>query len=86
VARAVAAQIAEGSRSLCGIMMESNLVEGRQDYVAGLNAVYGQSITDACISFAQTEPVMIELAEAVRQRRTRPPVRNTPAPFAVSHE
>jgi len=86
VARAVVAQIAGGSRHLCGVMMESNLVEGRQDYVPGLNAVYGQSITDPCISFAQTEPVLLELAEAVRARRKRASARLTPAPFARAAE
>jgi 3-deoxy-7-phosphoheptulonate synthase len=85
-ARTVAAQIAGGSRHLCGIMIESNLVEGRQDYVPGLNAVYGQSITDPCISFEQTEPLLIELAEAVRERRKRLPVRMTNSPFAVAGE
>ncbi|MGA2053182.1 MAG: 3-deoxy-7-phosphoheptulonate synthase, partial [Opitutales bacterium] len=85
-ARAVGAQIAGGSRHLCGIMIESNLVEGRQDYVPGLNAVYGQSITDPCISFAQTEPLMIELAEAVRERRKRPMLRSTTPPFVTVQE
>jgi 3-deoxy-7-phosphoheptulonate synthase len=86
VARAVTAQIAAGSRQLCGIMMESNLVEGRQDYVPGLTATYGQSITDACISFEQTEPVLLDLAQAVRARRVAPPRRLSPAPFVAVGE
>jgi 3-deoxy-7-phosphoheptulonate synthase len=49
-------------------MLESHLVEGRQDYVPGKAAVYGQSITDACISIAQTEPLLEQLA-AAQQRR-----------------
>jgi 3-deoxy-7-phosphoheptulonate synthase len=86
VARALAAQIAAGSRQICGLMMESNLAEGRQDYVPGLTAKYGQSITDACISFEQTEPVLLELAQAVRKRRGTPNRRMTPAPFAVARD
>jgi 3-deoxy-7-phosphoheptulonate synthase len=85
IARALAAQIAAGSRAICGIMLESNLMEGRQDYVPGLAANYGQSITDACISFEQTEPVLIELATAVRQRR-KTTKRHTPVPFAAAAE
>ena len=45
-------------------MLESHLVEGRQDYVPGHPAVYGQSITDACISLEQTEDVLEQLAQA----------------------
>ena len=45
--------------------------EGRQDYVAGAPSVYGQSITDACISLAQTQPVLEQLARARRARGTR---------------
>ncbi len=86
VARVLCAQIAAGARQLCGIMMESNLVEGRQDYVPGLTAKYGQSITDACISFEQTEPVLVELARAVRARRANAPKRHTPAPFATARD
>jgi 3-deoxy-7-phosphoheptulonate synthase len=47
-------------------MLESHLVEGRQDYVPGRPAVYGQSITDACISLEQTEEVLEQLALAQR--------------------
>jgi 3-deoxy-7-phosphoheptulonate synthase len=51
-----------------GAMIESHLVEGRQDYVPGKPAVYGQSITDACISIAQTEPLFERLAAAQQKR------------------
>ncbi|HVU02095.1 MAG TPA: 3-deoxy-7-phosphoheptulonate synthase, partial [Polyangiaceae bacterium] len=71
VARTVAAQIASGSTSIFGVMLESNLVEGRQDLVKAENLTYGQSITDACISWDQTVPVVKELAAAVRDRRRR---------------
>jgi 3-deoxy-7-phosphoheptulonate synthase len=62
-------------------MLESHLVEGRQDYVAGRPAVYGQSITDACISLEQTEPLLEELAEAQQKRGTE-----VAAPYFASAE
>ncbi|MDB4985708.1 MAG: 3deoxy-7-phosphoheptulonate synthase, partial [Myxococcaceae bacterium] len=69
VAHVVAEQIRAGETRVFGIMLESHLVEGRQDYKPGQAAVYGQSITDACISFVDTVPVLDELADAVRARR-----------------
>ena len=69
VARDIARQIARGSRSIFGIMVESNLVEGRQDVVDGQSLTYGQSITDACINWSDTESLLGDLAAAVRQRR-----------------
>src|SRR5712692_5513211 len=68
VASAVCEQIASGSRQIFGAMLESHLVEGRQDYVPGEIPVYGQSITDACLSFAQTEPLLEQFAQAQRAR------------------
>ncbi len=64
VADAVCEQIGAGSRRITGVMLESHLVEGRQDYVPGRPATYGQSITDACLSLEQTEPVLERLAAA----------------------
>ncbi|MBA3726709.1 MAG: 3-deoxy-7-phosphoheptulonate synthase [Armatimonadetes bacterium] len=64
----VAAQVASGSVDISGVMIESHLVEGRQDFVPE-TAKYGQSITDACISIEQTEPILESLANAVRRRR-----------------
>ena len=49
-------------------MLESHLVDGRQDYVPGRPAVYGQSITDACLSLEQTEPLLERFAAAQRTR------------------
>ena len=69
VARAVAAQIAEGDERIMGVMIESHLQEGRQDLSAGNELVYGQSITDACIGWDDTVMVLDELAQAVRARR-----------------
>jgi 3-deoxy-7-phosphoheptulonate synthase len=68
VAAAIAEQITAGSQFIFGAMLESHLVEGRQDYVPGQPAVYGQSITDACLSIAQTEPLLELLAEAQKRR------------------
>ena len=69
VAQAIAAQIAAGDRRITGIMIESHLHEGRQDIVPGRPLQYGVSVTDACISLAQTLPVLNALAAAVRVRR-----------------
>jgi len=71
VAHDVARQVSEGSRVIFGVMMESFLVDGRQDVESGSPLVYGQSITDACISWESTQPLLAELAEAVRARRAR---------------
>ncbi len=69
VAADIARQVAGGSHRIFGVMLESNLVEGRQDFVPGCPAVYGQSITDACLSFEQTEPLLDQLANAQQRRR-----------------
>jgi 3-deoxy-7-phosphoheptulonate synthase len=71
VAAAIAEQVAAGSWQIFGAMLESHLVEGRQDYVPGQPAVYGQSITDACISLTQTEPILDQLANAQQTRGRR---------------
>jgi 3-deoxy-7-phosphoheptulonate synthase len=68
-ARDIATQIAQGEAGIIGLMMESFLVEGRQNLVDRARLVYGQSITDACMGWEMTVPVLRELAEAVRQRR-----------------
>ncbi|XVJ70733.1 MAG: 3-deoxy-7-phosphoheptulonate synthase [Rhizobacter sp.] len=69
VAQEVATQIAAGDKRITGLMIESHLHEGRQDLVEGQPLKHGVSITDACISWAQTEPVLQTLAQAVRDRR-----------------
>ena len=70
VAASIAEQVASGSWQVFGAMLESHLVEGRQDYTPGAASVYGQSITDACISLAQTEPLLEALAKAQQARGT----------------
>ena len=52
-------------------MLESNLVAGRQNVEAGEELVYGQSITDACMAWDNSEVLLRELAEAVQQRRLK---------------
>jgi 3-deoxy-7-phosphoheptulonate synthase len=68
VAAAICEQVAGGSRRIFGAMLESHLVDGRQDYVPGRPSVYGQSITDACLSLERTEPLLEQFAQAQRAR------------------
>ena len=71
--RDVARQVAGGSRLVMGLMLESFLRDGNQPHSqdqGSADLVYGQSITDACMSWERTEPLLGELAEAVRQRRS----------------
>jgi 3-deoxy-7-phosphoheptulonate synthase len=69
VVRDVAAQVAQGETGIIGMMMESFLVEGRQDLDDPARLAYGQSVTDACMSWETTAPVLRELAAGVRARR-----------------
>ncbi|MBT8468228.1 MAG: 3-deoxy-7-phosphoheptulonate synthase [Deltaproteobacteria bacterium] len=70
VAIAIGQQLAEGSTQVFGVMLESFLVGGRQDNKPGAELQYGQSITDACMSWDVTGPVLEGLADATRKRRT----------------
>src|SRR3954471_9562326 len=67
VVRDVAAQIGEGQRGIVGVMVESFLVEGRQELTDDL--VFGRSVTDACIGWDDTDALVEVLAAAVRARR-----------------
>ncbi len=70
VSKDVASQIAAGDNRIFGLMLESNLVEGRQDLPKDLRKlVYGQSITDACIGMKDTEEICELLNNAVLERR-----------------
>lgn len=69
VGRDFAEQIAGGDERLFGCMIESHLIAGRQDVVPGKALEYGQSITDACIGWDDTEVLLDDLAAAVRKRR-----------------
>jgi 3-deoxy-7-phosphoheptulonate synthase len=66
----VAEQVAAGNRNIIGVMLESNLVAGSQRLIPGEPLIYGQSITDGCINWAQTYTLLGELAAAVRTRRS----------------
>ena len=69
VCRDIAGQVASGNADIIGVMIESNLVAGAQKLVPGQPLTYGQSITDACIDWSQTYPLLKELAAATRARR-----------------
>ncbi|HKW38712.1 MAG TPA: 3-deoxy-7-phosphoheptulonate synthase AroG [Burkholderiales bacterium] len=69
VAREIGRQVATGDERIFGVMVESHLKAGRQDLVPGKPLVYGQSITDACIGWEDSVPLLRNLAESVRQRR-----------------
>ena len=69
VGHEIAVQVAQGEGGIVGVMMESFLVDGRQDLRDPTALVYGRSITDACMSWEMTVPVLEELAESVRSRR-----------------
>jgi len=69
VAEIVAEQLRAGSQAIFGVMLESFLVDGRQDQGPG-ELVYGQSITDACMAWERTQPVLETLAAASRARRS----------------
>jgi 3-deoxy-7-phosphoheptulonate synthase len=71
VANDIAEQLSGGEQRIMGVMIESHLEAGRQDLKPGVPLRHGVSITDACLSWAQTEPVLAVLAEAVRKRRSR---------------
>ncbi|HLV29320.1 MAG TPA: 3-deoxy-7-phosphoheptulonate synthase AroG [Burkholderiaceae bacterium] len=67
----VARQVEAGDDRIFGVMVESNLVAGRQDLVPGQELTYGQSITDGCIDWEDSVRVLERLAQAVRVRRER---------------
>jgi len=69
VCKDVAYQIAAGEKNIKGIMLESHLVAGNQKVVPGQDLVYGQSITDACMAWEDTDALLAELADSVKSRR-----------------
>ena len=68
VIKDIAGQISTGNDSICGVMLESNLVEGRQDIGKKNDLVYGQSITDACIGWNETEELIEILDNAISKK------------------
>jgi 3-deoxy-7-phosphoheptulonate synthase len=69
VARAVGEQVAAGQKGIVGVLMESFLVDGAQKVVLGQDLVFGQSVTDSCMGWEMTLPVLEGLAASVRARR-----------------
>jgi 3-deoxy-7-phosphoheptulonate synthase len=69
VAADIAGQLAGGENRIMGVMIESNIVAGRQDVKPGVPLTYGQSITDGCIDWSTTVDVLEKLADAVTARR-----------------
>ena len=67
----IAQQMEAGDRRIGGVMLESHLVAGRQDLVPGKALVYGQSITDGCISWEDSAKLLDTLADGVRKRRIK---------------
>jgi 3-deoxy-7-phosphoheptulonate synthase len=70
VAQDVSQQLADGSLAIFGVMLESHLQGGRQEISAPDQMTYGQSVTDACLNWDDTQRVLDILADAVRQRRS----------------
>ena len=69
VCESLCQQIPEAGSNIMGVMIESHLVEGNQSIGDGTQLTYGQSITDACINWDDTELCLEQLAKAVNQRR-----------------
>ena len=69
VIASIARRVAAGERRIVGVMIESHLIGGRQDLVAGRPLTYGQSITDACAGWEDSVAMLERLARAVRRRR-----------------
>jgi 3-deoxy-7-phosphoheptulonate synthase len=83
VAADVAAQVAAGQHAICGVMLESNLLDGAQGYRMR-PLTYGRSVTDPCLAWEKTLPVLGQLAAAVRARRSR--TRHLPRPSLNSSD
>ena len=67
----IGAQLAAGETRIVGAMIESHIEAGRQDIVAGKELVYGKSVTDPCLGWAESVPLLVSLAQAVRKRREK---------------
>ena len=71
VVETVCEQISNGSHKICGVMLESFLEAGKQSLNSKTSLNYGQSITDACMSWEMTAPLLLELSKSVDNRRLR---------------
>lgn len=72
VAKNIGDQISKGEKAIVGVMIESNIVEGKQDLGSGKSLVYGQSITDACLGYDETVEVIRRLGDSIGQRSFTP--------------
>jgi len=66
----IARQIAAGEHRIVGVMIESHIKAGRQNAKPGVTLEYGQSITDACLGWDDTVPLLEQLAESIQTRRS----------------
>ncbi|MCV3262380.1 hypothetical protein OGZ01_01225 [Vibrio harveyi] len=71
VGQDICRQLENGGNGIMGVMIESNLVEGRQDLADGKVLAYGQSVTDACIDWESTLEMLAELSASVSQRNSQ---------------
>ncbi|MDP3981410.1 MAG: 3-deoxy-7-phosphoheptulonate synthase [Chlamydiota bacterium] len=71
VCKDICEQLENGSQHICGVMIESNLVEGHQKLESAHGLRYGQSITDACVSWEDTVPMLEALAQSVKERNKK---------------
>ncbi|MDO6677827.1 MULTISPECIES: 3-deoxy-7-phosphoheptulonate synthase [unclassified Shewanella] len=69
VADSIMAQMRAGSTAVAGIMAESFMIEGNQKVVEGQPLTYGQSITDACLHWEDSEKLLRDLAQASKERK-----------------
>ena len=71
VCKNICNQLSSGERRITGVMIESNLIEGNQSITNKKDLVYGQSITDACLSWEDTEGCLASLSEATLKRSSK---------------
>jgi 3-deoxy-7-phosphoheptulonate synthase len=75
IVQSITEQIENGSDYICGVMLESNLIAGNQTLDAEQPLVYGQSITDGCISWEETLILLEKLANAMTTKKKVIPAR-----------
>ena len=71
VCKSICAQLTSGERRITGVMIESNLIEGNQTMKNKTDLIYGQSITDACLNWKDTENCLESLSKAIEKRRLK---------------
>jgi 3-deoxy-7-phosphoheptulonate synthase len=71
VVKDIASQMADGNEGITGVLIESFIEDGKQNFGPKETLIYGKSVTDACIGWDMTVPVVHELAKAVKARRSK---------------